>query len=55
MLSDIFKNPSSIIIGFGFNSDIEQFAVKHPQFQFIKYITNFIDAQTYYGKVYLIE
>lgn len=29
--------------------------MKHPHFQFIKYITNFIDAQTYYGKVFLIE
>lgn len=55
MLSEIFQNSNSIIIGFGFNSDIEQFAVKHPHFKFIKYITNFIDAQTYYGKVYLIE
>lgn len=29
--------------------------MKHPHLQFIKYIKNFIDAQTYYSKVYLIE
>ena len=55
MLSEVFKNESSTIIGFGFNSDIEQFAVKHPHLKFIKYIKNFIDAQNYYSKVYLIE
>jgi len=55
MLVEVFKNPKSTIIGFGFNSDIDQFASKHPHLQFIKYITNFIDAQTYYGKVYLVE
>ena len=55
MLSEVFCNENSTIIGFGFNSDIEQFAVKHPHLKFIKYIKNFIDAQTYYSKVYLIE
>ena len=55
VMAEIFCNRKSTIIGFGFNSDIEQFACKHPQFKFIRYIANFIDAQSYYGKVYLIE
>ena len=55
MLTKIFSNPASVIIGFGFSSDIEQFARKLPNLKFIKYVKNFIDAQTYYGKVYLVE
>lgn len=55
MLSRIFCNPSTVVIGFGFSSDIEQFARKLPHLNFIKYVKNFIDAQTYFGKVYLVE
>ena len=55
MLGKVFSNPTSTIIGFGFSSDIEQFAKKLPHLNFIKYIKNFIDAQTYYGKIYLVE
>ena len=54
MLTRIFSNPKSVIIGFGFSSDIEQFARKLPSLNFIKYVKNFIDAQTYYSKVYLV-
>lgn len=38
MLSKIFSNPTSTIIGFGFSSDIDQFARKLPNLGFIKYI-----------------
>lgn len=55
MMCRVFSNPISTIIGFGFSSDIEQFARKLPNLNFIKYVKNFIDAQTYYGKVYLVE
>lgn len=55
MLCKVFSNPDSVIIGFGFSSDVEQFARKLPHLNFIKYVQNFIDAQTYYGKVYLVE
>ena len=55
MLTEIFSNPESTIIGFGFSSDIDQFARKLPHLNFIKYVTNFIDAQSYYGKVFLVE
>ena len=54
-LSKVFSNRESIIIGFGFSSDVEQFARKHPHFKFIRYVERFIDAQSYYGKVCLVE
>lgn len=54
-MTEVFSNPHSTIIGFGFSSDIEMFARKHPSLNFIKFIKNFIDAQTFYGKVYLVE
>lgn len=55
MLSKIFANPASTIIGFGFSSDIDQFSRKLPHMNFIKYVQNFIDAQSYFGKVFLVE
>ena len=53
MLSQIFRNPNSTIIGFGFSADIEQFSRKLPHMNFIKFVENFVDAQSYYGKVFL--
>lgn len=55
MLCNVFNNEGSTIIGFGFSSDVDQFSRKHPQFRFIKYVEKFIDAQSYYGKVMLVE
>ena len=40
----IFSNKNSIIIGFGFESDIHEFQNKLPHLSFIEYIHNFIDA-----------
>ena len=54
-LTKVFSNPKSTIIGFGFSSDIDQFARKLPNLNFIRYCKNFIDAQSYFGKVYLVE
>jgi hypothetical protein len=54
-LSRVFRNEGSTVIGFGFSSDVDQFARKHPQYRFIKYVERFIDAQSYYGKVMLVE
>jgi len=54
-LTQIFCNPHSIIVGFSFTSDIEQFVKKLPHMTFIRYIKNFIDAQHYFGKVHLME
>lgn len=44
MMCRVFSNPNSVIIGFGFSSDIEQFARKLPNLNFIKYVKRFIDA-----------
>jgi hypothetical protein len=42
-----------VIVGFSFNSDIEQFVRKFPNMKFYRYIKNFVDAQQYYARVYL--
>lgn len=52
-LTEIFNNPRSVIVGFSFSSDIDQFARKFPQMKFYRKIKNFIDAQQYYSRVYL--
>jgi len=43
-LSQIFSNPNSVIVGFAFNSDVDQFAKKFPNMKFFRYIKRFIDA-----------
>lgn len=42
-----------MIVGFSFNSDVEQFARKFPNLKFYRYIQNFIDAQNYFSLVTL--
>jgi hypothetical protein len=44
MMCKVFSNPESVIIGFGFKTDIEQFAKKLPHIKFIKFIKRFVDA-----------
>ena len=44
MLTKVFSNPKSTIIGFSFGSDIDMFAHKLPYMNFIKYAERFIDA-----------
>ena len=51
-MTELFSSPKIVIVGFSFNSDIEQFSKSFPTMKFYKYIQNFIDAQTYYGIVY---
>ena len=51
ILTSIFTNPNSLCIGFSFKSDLDVFARHFPTMQFYKLFKNFIDAQTYYGKV----
>jgi len=50
-LIEIFTNPASLCIGFSFKSDLDVFARHFPNMQFYKLFANFIDAQTFYGKV----
>lgn len=40
-------------MGFSFNHDIDMFVRKFPKMQFYRYIKRFIDAQTYYARVFL--
>lgn len=47
----MFADPNVVIVGFSFNSDVEQFARKLPHLKFYRYIKNFIDAQYYFGVV----
>lgn len=50
-LSQIFSNETSVIVGFSFNSDVDQFARKFPKLKFYRFAKNFIDVQVYYSKV----
>jgi len=51
ILTEIFTHPQTLCIGFSFKSDLDVFARHFPTMKFYKLFTNFIDAQTYYGKV----
>jgi hypothetical protein len=52
MLSNIFTDKKSIIVGFGFSSDLAMFKQYAPQLSFIQNIPRFIDAQDFYKLVY---
>lgn len=51
-LTEVFSNPKSVIVGFSFHSDIEQFSSKFPKMKFYRYIKKFIDAQSYFSRTY---
>jgi len=51
VLTAIFTNPDTLCIGFSFKSDLDVFARHFPTMKFYKLFVNFIDGQTYYGKV----
>ena len=51
VLTQIFTNQNTLCIGFSFKSDLDVFARHFPTMKFYKLFVNFIDAQTYYGKV----
>ena len=51
-LQEIFTSKHLTIVGFAFQSDVEQFAKKFPKMSFYRYITNFVDAQNYFAKVH---
>lgn len=52
VLSAIFKDHNTTIVGFSFMSDIQVFTKYLPHMKFYKHIQNFIDAQTYFGLVW---
>jgi len=53
VLTELFTNEKTICIGFSFKSDMDVFAKHLPKMNFYKYMRNFIDAQTYYSKVFV--
>jgi ribonuclease D len=53
ILTELFTHEKTIYIGFSFKSDMDVFAKHLPKMNFYKYMRNFIDAQTYYSKVYV--
>lgn len=55
MMTLMFHNRHSTIVGFGFVSDLEEFVNKLPKLTFINNIVKFIDAQAYYSKVFGIK
>ena len=44
VLTEVFRNEESIIIGFDFLGDIQMFVDHLPGLEFIRYIENFVDA-----------
>lgn len=52
-MTQVFCNPGSVIVGFSFNHDIDMFVRKFPKMQFYRFIKQFIDAQSYFARVYL--
>ena len=52
MLSSIFQNPKTIVVGFGFSSDIAVFNKYCQNMKFLNYIPKFLELQDFYKKVY---
>lgn len=52
MLSRIFTNKQTTVIGFGFEADFAQFRKFVPQMKFLQHIENFIDAQPLYKSIF---
>lgn len=51
VLTDLFTHPGTIMIGFGFKSDLDMLAKCLPQMSFYRTIASFIDLQWYYSRV----
>jgi ribonuclease D len=48
----VFTNDKSLVVGFSFGSDIDIFIRRFPKMNFYRFIKRFIDAQTYYARVF---
>ena len=53
VLTELFTHDKTICIGFSFKSDMDVFAKHLPRMNFYKYMRNFIDAQTYFSRVFV--
>lgn len=52
MLTSIFTDPATTIIGFGFKADLSQFNKHCPEMTFLKNIANFLEMQDYYKALF---
>jgi len=52
VLTDLFSDKESVVVGFSFTSDIQVFVKYLPKMKFYRHIASFIDGQTYFGLVY---
>ena len=52
MLTSLFQQEKTIIVGFGFSADLAMFRKHCPSLKFVDSIPRFIDAQTVYKQVY---
>lgn len=52
MLSSIFSDPATTVIGFGFKADLSQFSKHCPDMTFINNIANFLEMQDYYKALF---
>jgi len=51
-LRQLFVNPATTVIGFGFSSDLHMFRRHIPEMTWYSYMENFVDAQLLYSRVY---
>ena len=52
MLSAIFQNSNTTVLGFGFTSDIAVFNKYCSNMKFLDYVPKFLEIQDFYKKVY---
>ena len=52
MLSSIFQNPKTVVVGFGFSSDIAVFNKYCEHMKFLNYIPSFLELQDFYKAVF---
>jgi len=52
MMTKIFTNPRTTIIGFDYKSQFNRFTDRLPKLDFVRYAKNFIDAQELHYLVY---
>jgi hypothetical protein len=48
MLTSLFNQKSTVIVGFGFSADLAMFRKFCPSLKFVDSIPRFVDAQTFY-------
>lgn len=49
LMTKVFSNPKSIIVGMSFHNDLREFYSDYPNLNFYKHIANLLDVQPMYG------